>query len=101
MAALKESRKPSKQHRLVVRISDEDKGVIARAAALSGQTMSSFMVAQARKAALETFQAHHTIALSAQESCRFVEALLAPARGPSARMLRAMALHDADVHSDA
>lgn len=99
MATLTKPR-TGKSHRLVARVSDDDKAVIAQAAALSGQTVSSFVLFQARKAALETFEAHNRILINASESRLFVEALLAPARSPSARMKRAMKLHEATVRSD-
>lgn len=100
MATLAKPRKTTKLHRLVARVSDEDKAIIAQAAAISGQTVSSFVLAQARKAALETFDTHNRIVLNANESRHFVEALLASPRPPSARMKRAMKLHDETVSSD-
>ena len=93
-------RKPAKMHRLVARVSDEDRGIIAQAAAITGQTVSGFVLAQARKAAMETFETHARIVLNAAESRRLVEALLAPPRSPNSRMIRAMKLHDATVSSD-
>lgn len=100
MLTAEKPRKPTKMHRLVARVSDEDRGIIAQAAAITGQTVSGFVLAQVRKAAMETFETHARIVLDATESRRFVEALLAPPRSPNARMIRAMKLHDATVSSD-
>lgn len=87
-------------HRLVTRVSDDDKSIIAQAAAIAGQTVCSFVLTQARKAALETFDVHNRIVLNAIESRRFVDALIAPPRPPNARMKRAMKLHAKSVKSD-
>ena len=45
--------------------------------------------AEARKAALQTIEIRERIVLTAEESRRFVEALLAPPRPPTERMKRA------------
>jgi len=58
MLAAEKTRKPAKMHRLVARVSDEDRGIIAQAAAITGQTVSGFVLAQARKAAMKTFETH-------------------------------------------
>lgn len=90
-----------KTHRLVTRVSDDDKAIISHAAVIAGQTLSAFILTQARKAALETFDIHHRIVLNAAESRRFVEALLAAPRQPSSRMKRAMKAHRKGVTSEA
>ena len=81
MPATMTQRRAQKRERLVARVTVEDKAVIAHAAALAGQSVGSFMVAEARKAALQTIEIRERIVLNAQESRRFVEALLAPPRG--------------------
>jgi uncharacterized protein (DUF1778 family) len=70
----------SKAERLVARVSSDDKRTIERAAALSGQSVTSFVIAHARDAAERTLERHDRIRLNAEESRRFVESLLAPAR---------------------
>ena len=100
MLSAEKPRSLAKMHRLVARVSDEDRGLIAQAAAITGQTVSGFVLAQVRKAAMETFESHARIVLNAAESRRLVEALLAPPRSPTPRMLRAMKLHDATVSSE-
>lgn len=66
--------------RLVVRVSPDDKRVIERAAALSGQSMASFVIAHAVEAAEKVVEGHGRIRLNARNSKRFAECLLAPAR---------------------
>ena len=85
--------KPRKGDRLVARVSPEDKAIIARAAAIAGQSVGSFVLAQARNAAIETLETRERIVLNAGQSRRFVEALLAPPRPPTERMKRAMEIH--------
>ncbi len=77
--ALKVSKSP-KAERLVARVSPDDKRTIERAAALSGQSMASFVIAHARDAAEKALERHDRIRLNAEESKRFVEGLLAPSR---------------------
>src|SRR6266516_174421 len=95
MAATMTQRRPQKRKRLVARVTAEDKAVIAHAAALAGQSVGSFMVAEARKAALQTIETSERIVLNAEESRRFVEALLAPPRPPTPKMIAAMRAYKA------
>ena len=69
-----------KTERLAVRVSSDDKRRIERAAALSDQSVSSFVVGHAREAAERIVERHGRIRLNAADSKRFVEGLLAPAR---------------------
>ena len=100
MPTLTKTRGSTKKSRLVARVSDDDKLIISQAAALTGQTVSSFVLVQARKAALEAVETRNRLVLNAKESLHFVQALLAVPRPPSARMKRAMKLHEATVASD-
>jgi uncharacterized protein (DUF1778 family) len=100
MPATMTQRRAQKRERLVARVTVEDKAVIAHAAALAGQSVGSFMVAEARKAALQTIETRERIVLNAEQSRRFVEALLAPPRPPTKRMLAAMRAYKATVKSD-
>ena len=93
-------RRSQKRERLVARATSDDKAVIAHAAALAGQSLGSFMVAEARKAALSTIETRERIVLNAAQSRRFVEALLAPPRPPTPRMLAAMCAYKATVKRD-
>ncbi|MEK7953554.1 type II toxin-antitoxin system TacA family antitoxin [Luteolibacter soli] len=72
--------KTPKAERLVARVSPDDKRTIERAAALSGQSVASFVVAHARDAAERALERHDRIRLNAEDSRRFVEGLLGPAR---------------------
>jgi uncharacterized protein (DUF1778 family) len=92
--------RPQKRERLVARVTVDDKAVITHAAALAGQSVGSFMVAEARKAALQTIETRQRIVLNAKESRRFVEALLAPPPPATKRMLAAMRAYNASVKSD-
>lgn len=66
--------------RLATRIRVEDKRLIEKAAALSGISVSAFVKMRLRAAALEVIEQDDVIRLNAEESARFAEALLAPAR---------------------
>lgn len=94
------SKKVAKSGRLVARVSSADKAVIMKAASLAGQSVGSFVVAQARKAALETLESHDRVVLNAEQSRRFVEALLAKPAAPTAKMREAMKLSRSKVTSD-
>ena len=100
MATLTKPHRSPKVRRLVARISPDDKAMIAWAAALAGQSVGGFVLAHARKAALETLEARERIMLNAAQSRRFVEALLAPPRPPSPALLEAARAYRATVKSD-
>jgi uncharacterized protein (DUF1778 family) len=92
--------KSQKKERLVARVSFEDKTIINQAAAIAGQSVGSFMLTEARKAAIQTLETRQRILLNTAESRRLVEALLAPPRPPTARMKRALKLYRETVLSD-
>ena len=83
--------------RLVARITPEDKSLLARAAALEGSSLASFVVSHIRDAAQEVIRRHDSIQLNEAESRRFVEALLAPPTKPTERFARALKLHQETV----
>ena len=76
--------------RLEARLSLEQKALLQRAAALSGCTLSEFVVASAQEVANRIIQEHETIRLSRAEQIAFVSALLNPPE-PSARLRKAAA----------
>ena len=82
----------SRGARLEARISAERKAVLQQAAALSGRTLSEFVVASAREAASRVIQEHETIRLSCTEQIAFVRALLNPPP-PNARLRKAAAAY--------
>ncbi len=96
-ALVKPATKVVKGDRLVARITPEDKLLITRAAALVGQSVGSFVLAQARRAALAELETSARIQLNAGQSLRFVEALLGPARKPPATVAKAYADYRATV----
>jgi uncharacterized protein (DUF1778 family) len=98
-AEAKIRKKSQKQERLVARVSREDKAVIAHAAALMGQSVGSFIVAEVRKSALQVIESRERILLNATESPRFVEALLNPPRSATERMQRSLKLYQQTVTS--
>jgi uncharacterized protein (DUF1778 family) len=82
----------SRGARLEARISPAQKSVLQRAAALSGRTLSEFVVASAQEAAAKVIQAHEVIRISRAEQTAFVKSLLAlPA--PGARLRKAAAAY--------
>ncbi len=69
-----------KTERLAVRVSSDHKRMIERAAALSGQSVASFVIGHSREAAERIVKRNARMRLNAEESKRFVDGLLAPAR---------------------
>lgn len=88
------SSQTTEQHgaRLEVCVSAAQKSLLQRAAALSGRTLSEFVVASAQDAAKKVIQDHAAIELSRSEQIAFVTALLDPPK-PSARLRRAAAAY--------
>lgn len=82
----------SRAARLEARISVKQKAVLQRAAALSGRTLSEFVVASAQDAASRVIQEHETIRLSRVEQIAFVSALLKPPAA-NARLRQAAAAY--------
>ena len=78
--------------RLEARVSVEQKTLLQQAAAMSGCTLSEFVVGSAQEAARRVIQEHETIRLSRSEQIAFVSALLDPP-APNARLRRAAATY--------
>ena len=76
--------------RLEARMTTDQKALLQHAAALSGRTLSEFVLASAQEAAAKVIQEHETIRLSRNEQIAFVTALLKP-RPPDARLRKAAA----------
>lgn len=68
----------ARNKRLEARVTPAQKALIERAAALSGRTVTDFVVSSVQAAAEETIRTHEIVALTARESAAFVEALLNP-----------------------
>ncbi len=88
-----------KSERLVARVSRHDKALLERAADIEGRSLATFVVAHAVADAERLVNGHETTRLNAEESRRFVEALLAPPRPPTAALKRAMARYRRNVIS--
>jgi uncharacterized protein (DUF1778 family) len=71
--------------RLEARITPEQKDLFRRAAELSGRTLTDFVVASAREAALRTIEQQAVTTLAASDQRAFVAALLHPP-APGARL---------------
>jgi uncharacterized protein (DUF1778 family) len=78
--------------RLEVRVSVAQKRLLQHAAALSGRTLSEFLVTSAQDAARRVIVEHESIRLSREEQQAFVQALLQPPE-PNARLKRAAKAH--------
>lgn len=76
--------------RLEARMTTDQKALLQHAAALSGRTLSEFVLASAQEAASRVIREHETIRLSRAEQIAFVTALLKP-RAPNARLRKAAA----------
>ena len=74
--------------RLEARVSAAQKNLLQQAAALSGRTLSEFVVASAQDAARRVLAEYESIRLSREEQLAFVQALLNP-KEPNARLKRA------------
>ncbi|MDP3136650.1 MAG: DUF1778 domain-containing protein [Burkholderiaceae bacterium] len=75
--------------RLEARVSSDQKNLFQRAAALSGRTLSEFVIDSTQEAASRIVQEHEIIRLSREEQIAFVSALLSP-RKPGARLRKAV-----------
>lgn len=78
----------NKTARLEARVTEEQKNLLQRAAMLSGQSLSEFIVNSARDAAVRTISDFELITLTTQESDAFVATLLNPP-APGARLQQA------------
>lgn len=65
-------------NRLTVRVSPAQKALAQQAAALQGRTLSEFVAASVQHAAEQAIREHKVVALTAEDSRAFAEALLAP-----------------------
>jgi uncharacterized protein (DUF1778 family) len=59
-------------------VSQEQKRLLERAAALEGRSLTDFVVASAQAAAVEAIQRHEVITLTARDSLAFTQALMHP-----------------------
>lgn len=93
-----------KTARLEARVTIEQKALLQKAAALTGRSLTDFVVTGAEELARRTILEHQVTKLSARDAERFVEALLKPPE-PSARLKSAAdsywaAINAGDLVSD-
>ncbi|MGD0539095.1 MAG: DUF1778 domain-containing protein [Verrucomicrobiota bacterium] len=93
------TRKEPKSQRFVARVTVADKQLFQKAAAIESRSLAKFITVHAREVARQIVAQSHQIQLDAAQSRRFVEALLAPPRPPTAALKRAMARYRRDVTS--
>jgi uncharacterized protein (DUF1778 family) len=68
----------SRAERLETRVTADQKGLIERAAALQGRTITDFVLTSVQEAARRAIDEHQRLDLSLRDSQAFVEALLKP-----------------------
>ncbi len=75
-----------RRERFNARLTEEQKRLFERAAALYGQSVSQFVMSSAQRAAEQAIREHEVISLSERDSRAVMEALLHPApAGPALR----------------
>ncbi|HYI14145.1 MAG TPA: DUF1778 domain-containing protein [Thermomicrobiales bacterium] len=77
----------TKAARLEARITPDQKELIERAAALSGRSMTDFIVSAVESAAAETIRTHQVMRLTLDDTAALLKSLENPPE-PSERMLR-------------
>lgn len=70
--------KASRTSRLEARIDSEQKALFERAASLRGSSLSNFVIASAREAAIKTIREHEVIRLVGPDRDAFIAALMDP-----------------------
>jgi len=95
MATVPERRTMTRRRRLDLRVTDEQKAQLERAAALRGQTLSGLILQVALREAQQAIRDHDIMTLSARDSLAFAEALLDPPV-PAPRLVRALEEHRAE-----
>ncbi|OGQ78416.1 MAG: hypothetical protein A3F90_04705 [Deltaproteobacteria bacterium RIFCSPLOWO2_12_FULL_60_19] len=78
----------AKKERLETRITADQKAFLLRAAAITGRTMTDFVVSSAYEVAVRTVHEHEVMTLSARDREAFVATLLKP-EAPSSRLRKA------------
>jgi uncharacterized protein (DUF1778 family) len=83
------SDKPTRRSTLNLRIREEERGLIDRAAALTGKTRTDFVLDAARRAAMDALSERTLFRVDAETYDRFLAALDAPPQ-PDERLKRTM-----------
>ncbi|MHB1306137.1 MAG: type II toxin-antitoxin system TacA family antitoxin [Limisphaerales bacterium] len=92
--------KEKKSLRFVARVTAADKQLFQRAATIEGRSMATFVIAHAREVARQIINQNNLSQLNADESVRFVEALLAPPRPPTPALTDSIRAYRESVKSD-
>ena len=86
----------TKDARLDIRITPDQKDLVERAAAVSGLSLTNFVARCIEKAARRTLQDYEKMALTKRDSEAFVQALIRPST-PSRRLSRAAGRYKEDL----
>lgn len=81
--------------RLDARVTSTDKELIERAASISGNTLTGFVVSTLRRTAHEVIRSHEEMQLTERDRETLVAALLEEDPQPAEAMVRAARAHDA------
>ena len=87
----------TKDARLDIRITPDQKDLVERAAAVSGLSMTNFVARCIEKAAKRTLQDYEEMTLTKRDSEAFVQALIKPSTTPSRRLSRAAGRYKEDL----
>jgi len=77
-SAIQSPRGRVRGERLETRVTADQKGLIERAAALQGRTVTDFVLTSVQEAARRAIEEHQRLDLSVRDSEAFIEALLNP-----------------------
>lgn len=90
----------TKEERLVARVSRIDKELIERGAEVAGVSVANFVISHARKAAETLIREDGVIRLTAEESRKLMDVLLAPPAAPTAAAKKALTRYSRTIQSD-
>lgn len=90
----------TKEERLVARVSRIDKELIERGAEVAGVSVANFVISYARKAAETLIREDGVIRLTAEESRKLLDVLLAPPAPPTVAAKKALNRYKQTVLSD-
>ena len=91
---------PTKDNRLVARVTRADKDLIERGAEVAGLSVANFVIFHARSAAETLVHEESVIRLNMMESRRLMDTLLAPPPLPTSAAKRALKRYRSSVVSD-
>ena len=92
--------KEPKTQRFVARVSAADKELFRQAAAIEGRSVAKFITLHSVAVARQIVEKSHQTKLNTAQSRRFVKALLAPPRPPTAAMGDSIRAYRKSVKSD-